>query len=81
MKDAVVPCTAPLEPLVGFKPQNVYQIINNHPVTSQQNSHPFVHTVVHHDTDFIARPYSDDKALAKCLLYAYASALGQVKKC
>jgi len=78
-QDAVVPCTAPLEPLVGFKPQNVYQIINNHPVTSQQNSHPFVHTVVHHDTDFISRPYSDDKALAKCLLYAYASALGQAR--
>merc|ERR1712200_97843 len=74
-----VPETLPLEPQVGFKPTNIYQHINNFPVLSMKNSHPFVHTVVYNDTDFITKKYNPDKQRAKCLLYAYATALGQAR--
>lgn len=74
-----VPDVTPLNPVTALFKENIYEEINNHPVLNKQHSHPYVHTVFRHYVSHIAPKYCEDHEQARCLIYAYAAALGQAR--
>jgi len=74
-----VPVVSPLSPCTGLKKENIYELSNNFPVTSTSHSKHHIHTVMRHYTDHIAPKFEEDKEQAKCLIYAYATAVGQAR--
>jgi hypothetical protein len=74
-----VPDVSPLDPLAGLKEENVYELKNNYPVLSTQHTHPYIHTVFRHNVGHIAPKFEADKETAKCLIQAYAAAIGQAR--
>ena len=41
-----IPDVSPLDPVSGMFPQNIYERINNHPITSTNHTHANITTVV-----------------------------------
>ncbi|XP_023338824.1 uncharacterized protein LOC111709401 [Eurytemora carolleeae] len=74
-----IPDVAPLNPVAGLQEENVYELKNNFPVLSSQFIHPYIHTVFRHNSGHIAPKFLPDKEKAKCLIQAYAAAIGQAR--
>lgn len=76
------PDVYPQHPASGLWPMNIYRYESNHPITSMENSHPFIHTVVDHDNNNWSIGYPnwlDDNARGRGLLRAFTVALGQAR--
>lgn len=81
-KAALLPDVSPQLPVAGLWPTNIYRPESNHPITSLDHSHPFVHTVLDHDNDHTKRGFqtwSEDHAKSRGLIMAFTVALGQAR--
>jgi len=74
-----VPDLKPLNPVSNLFKVHIYEEMNNFPIKCEDFSHPHVHTVFYHNASNIRKRYSADKERSKCLLHAYAAALGQAR--
>lgn len=77
-----VPDVSPQLPVAGLWPTNVYRPESNHPISSLEHSHPYVHTIVDHDNNYNRIGYPNwipDAARGKGLLRTFAVALGQAR--
>eukprot|EP00088_Acartia_fossae_P031293 TRINITY_DN3219_c0_g1_i14.p1 TRINITY_DN3219_c0_g1~~TRINITY_DN3219_c0_g1_i14.p1 ORF type:complete len:481 (-),score=83.57 TRINITY_DN3219_c0_g1_i14:71-1513(-) len=75
-----VPDMSPLDPIASLFKDHIYDETENFPIKSAAFfSHPHVHTVFNFNDTHVAPRYKEDKERSKCLMYAYAAALGQAR--
>ncbi len=74
-----VPDVAPLNPVAGLFETNIYERINNHPITSLNHTHHNITTVVDLYTNNISPRFKADTQLAKALFAGFTAALGQAR--
>ena len=74
-----VPDVAPLNPVAGLFTTNIYERINNHPITSLNHTHRHITTVVDLYTNNIAPRFKADTQLAKALFAGFTAAVGQAR--
>ena len=74
-----VPDLSPLSPLATLHPEHIYRPQSSHPVTSLAHSHPFSRVVFTHYTTHIAPQYQHENILARGLLTAFTTVLGQAR--
>jgi len=79
MVNSQVPDMSPVNPVGAYFKEHIYEVQNNFPIKSSKFSHPHIQTVVYHNTSHIKPIYNADKERSKCLVTAYAAALGQAR--
>jgi len=78
-EDRCIPDVSPLNPVAALFKQHIYEPTNNFPILDTKFSHPYIRTVVCHNTMPIAPKFFVNEERAKSLMYTYATALGQAR--